>query len=415
MSGSLKKHSQMAQPLLKVAVIHWFPVEYYPPVTNCMNFFAAQSGINLHCYSSTDSRGREPYVHPDVKIVRFTSPSSSDGRLKRLAKYLWFPIAVFFHLMRLRPDCVLYYEPQSSVPALLYSAINWRCRIMIHHHEYHDPEQFFRPGMRLARLYHWLEKCFLFRRAKWISHTNERRLELFHTDHPTIDSKKLKVLANYPPIHWQERSRVAKSKTKTQAESHHDSQQLKLVYVGSVSMHDTFIQPLVDWIVNRSDNRVTLDVYAYNADEKTKTFLKDVMTPFTEVATDSTHRDGEARPPIRYFQQGIDYNDLPEELARYDVGVILYRCNTTNYKYNASNKLFEYLACGLEVWYPPQMLGVKPYSQDDVFPRVMEVDYDRLNDLDLNQMESRNHLPAAVPPPNCEQEFQKLAAAINKS
>ena len=102
-------------------------------------------------------------------------------------------------------------------------------------------------------------------------------------------------------------------------------------------------------------------------------------------------------------------------LAQYDVGVILYRCNTTNYKYNASNKLFEYLACGLEVWYPPQMLGVKPYSQNDVFPRVMEVDYDQLGDLDLTKMQSRNHLSAADAPPSCEQEFKKLLAAINKT
>lgn len=380
-----------------------------------MNFFATQSNIDLHCYSSTDSRGRKPYAHPDVKIVRFPYPSSTDGRFNRLLKYLWFPIAVLFHLMRLRPDCVLYYEPQSSLPALLYSAINWRCRILIHHHEYHDPEQFLRPGMRLVRFYHWLEKRHLFNRAEWISHTNPRRLELFHSDHPSITSEKLKVLANYPPASWQKRSQQTSCNSNTEDQEYNNFQQLKLVYVGSVSLHDTFIQPLVDWIINRADNQVTLDVYAYNTDEKTKTFLKDVTSSITDVHVNEPSSDSEAGQRIRYFQQGIDYNDLPEVLAQYDVGVILYRCNTTNYKYNASNKLFEYLACGLEVWYPPQMLGVKPYSQNDVFPRVMEVDYDQLGNLDLTKMQSRNHLSAADAPPSCEQEFKKLWAAINKT
>jgi hypothetical protein len=60
---------------------------------------------------------------------------------------------------------------------------------------------------------------------------------------------------------------------------------------------------------------------------------------------------------------------LPQVLSQYDVGLILYRCRTLNFVYNATNKLFEYLVCGLDVWYPPCMLGLKTYARSTIAPR----------------------------------------------
>ena len=50
-------------------------------------------------------------------------------------------------------------------------------------------------------------------------------------------------------------------------------------------------------------------------------------------------------------------------LSNYDVGVILYKPLIDNFKYNAPNKLFEYLVCGLEVWFPGNLLGILPYQK----------------------------------------------------
>ena len=59
---------------------------------------------------------------------------------------------------------------------------------------------------------------------------------------------------------------------------------------------------------------------------------------------------------------------MPALLADYDIGLILYKAHTKNYKYNAPNKLFEYLVCGLKVFYPDVMLGIKPYITENIIP-----------------------------------------------
>lgn len=436
---------------LRISLVHWFPLEFYPPATNLLECFAARPELETFAFTSNYSRGRTPYANSNVEVLRYGFPDGACGWLVRLWRYFFFPFAVVVRLIRLRPDCVLYYEPQSSLPALIYAATNRRCRIFIHHHEYHEPQQFLRPGMRLVRFYHWLEKRFLFKRAVWISHTNEQRLKLFHEDHPNIDPAKLKVVGNFPPASWKKESLVARGERR---EDKQESKQLvasgerldgiddehakalRLVYVGSVSLHDTFIGPLVEWILSRGDDAVTLDVFAYNADEKTKVFLREASgerreaeerrgnrpqeNSAVDAETDSLAASSSQlashvfHSRVRYFEAGVDYDDLPKVLADYDVGVILYRCNTTNYKFNASNKLFEYLACGLEVWYPPQMQGVKPYARDDMFPRVLEVDFERLDKLDLDRMANANGLPDAPPPPCCEDEFGKLMDEFKK-
>ncbi len=46
---------------------------------------------------------------------------------------------------------------------------------------------------------------------------------------------------------------------------------------------------------------------------------------------------------------------------------------------------FEYLACGLDIWYPKEMIGVKKYRNDET-PRVVEIDYSMLDTLDLENI-----------------------------
>ena len=94
--------------------------------------------------------------------------------------------------------------------------------------------------MRLVRFYHWIEKRFLFKRAVWISQTNEDRRRLFQVDRPGILSRKLMILPNYPPRAWHDEPQADWQVCRDQP--------LKLVYVGSISLHDTFIQPLIRWV-----------------------------------------------------------------------------------------------------------------------------------------------------------------------
>ena len=143
-----------------------------------------------------------------------------------------------------------------------------------------------------------------------------------------------------------------------------DLQKLRLVYVGAVSIQDTWIEQIVKWVCCSRNEFCSLDIYTQRLDPETSQFL--------------SSWSGDR---IRLHREGIGYDRLPEVLPQYDVGLILYRCKTLNFVHNAPNKLFEYLMCGLEVWYPPCMQGVRPFARTDMLPRVLEVDFEQLDKL----------------------------------
>jgi len=240
--------------------------------------------------------------------------------------------------------------------------------------------------MRLVRIYHWLEKKFIFQRAEWISQTNTDRIQFFQRDFPDIDSTRLHELPNLPPQLWMETPNRA---WKTQ------DGKLRLVYVGSLSCEDTFIRELVEWMDSDSAANCELDVYSYNHTSEVKQLF--------EANTNSR---------ISFHEDGVAYEQLPEVLSEYHVGLILYRATTTNYMFNASNKLFEYLALGLDVWYPSQMLGVKPYARCDRAPRVVEVEFEQLASMTMPSMLERNRLPLCPSTDSCESALIPLQSTL---
>ena len=92
----------------------------------------------------------------------------------------------------------------------------------------------------------------------------------------------------------------------------------------------------------------------------------------------------------------------------YDIGLILYKATTDNYRYNASNKLFEYLALNLSVMYSDKMLGIKPYEGG----RVQAFDFSQLPDLNdvINSFnfKSRDEVQHVA-----ENEFEKLVLKMS--
>ena len=371
---------------VRLAIVHWFPVEYYPPVTNLMNCFATNANLQIVAYTSHNVRQRTPYTNENCQIRRYGLPLPSQNRLLQLWRYLYFPLAVFFELVWQRPQAILYFEPQSALPVVLYSLVAKRCRILIHHHEYHDPHQFLKPGMRLVRFYHWLESRLIFKRAEWISHTNQNRVDLFQRDFPVLAPAQLHELPNLPPQHWFDTTNTAWRE---------DPALLRLVYVGSLSGENTFIAEIVQWLESDAGANCSLDVYSYN-------HSADVLRLFENCNCDR----------LTFHSGGIPYDDLPRVLSKYHVGLILYRATTTNYVFNASNKLFEYLALNLDVWYPQQMLGVKPYARTEQAPRVIELDFHNLADFDPTSQCQRSKLEHAPVGQSCESALAALEATI---
>jgi len=353
---------------LRIFVLHWFALEQYPPVMNLLNYFSGLEDCQVAVCSTHNDRGLAEYTNPSVGLSRIQFPSRRLSRFRRLLAFLQFPLLALCRLIRFRPDIVLYIEPHSSFPATLFGLINHRHRLFIHYHEYCEPDHFYVPGMRIIAIYHWFEKAFLYRHAEWISQTNAVRVRMFCEDHPHVHRSKLRVLPNLPPAAWQkttERSWIA-----------HPQDTVKLLYVGAVSLHDTFIAELVEWLRRQRDGQFSLDVYSTNCDGAARDFL-----------------NRSAGPNLRFHSEGIPYDTLPDVLPEFHVGLILYKANTTNYVYNETNKLFEYLACGLDVWYPRQMLGIKPHARTHSVPRVIELDFERLDEMPVAQFRSRAGLP----------------------
>ena len=375
---------------MKLAIIHQLPLEYYPPAINAIRYFSEQSDMQTLVVSSENEKGRTTYSNDNVRLLRFRTGKGLDPiyqRWRYSASWHWQTAKA---IANFRPDVLLYFEPHSALAAAIY--YRWRkgkARLFIHHHEYYAPSDYQQPGNRQTRINHFFERRSLFARADWISQTNTDRLRLFQEDHPEVKAQSLYAMPNFPPKNW--------TACVNADRDDFGSPILKLVYVGSLSLHDTYIGPLVNWLLEHPDCRMTLDIFAYNTDPTTRKFLNTINGNI-----------------VRFHDTGIAYEELPKLLQQFDVGIILYRCRTVNYQFNASNKLFEYLICGLDVWYPPAMLGVKPYMRSDAYPRVIEVDFEDLDSLPWNTLCSRKGLPDEAWIETCESQLQLLAAEMRK-
>jgi len=402
----------------KIAVLHYMPLEYYPPITNLLDYIVTEHAERLQSvkvYSCRNVNGRKDYwpIHQEgygpivqqedntldreikkektkeekikknqrkkkkekfviapslLSIKRSPFPQKKDNSLVRLFKYLHYNIFTLVALIFYSPDTLLYYESYSAWPAYIYTRfINPKCRIFIHNHEYSSKE-WYAHTMKQLRYYHQLEKKWLYPRAQWISQTNSDRLNFFHEDHPYLKKEQLNIMPNYPPHSWnkgKEKRKNAKTKELVTINNqlranNQQPETIKLVYVGSLSFQSTYLKELCEW-VNSQDGKIQFDIYAYNLYNDVKAYLKQFNSP-----------------SITYFEEGIEYNNQPNVLANYDVGLILYKAHNQNFTYNAPNKLFEYLACGLDIWYPNVLQGPIPYLTKSTYPKVIPVDFENL-------------------------------------
>jgi hypothetical protein len=315
------------------------PLEYYPPVTNFLNVIVKHAFF-VKVWTTRNTKKRITYHNEKLKTInRSPFPEKSDNVLKRLFKYFCFNISCFIGLVKYKPEAIVYYESYSVYPVFLYMKFFGKAtKLYIHYHEYEDQENY-KNGMKLVKYYHKLEKEFLYKKATWISQTNTDRIQMFASDHPKLPSGILKVVPNYPPKSWLRGINQKKREKHTV---------IKTVYVGSLSLKDTFIKEYCDWVLKQK-GKVYFHIYAYNLHDDTILYLKSLNSDY-----------------IVFYTKGVEYNKMPLLLADYDIGLILYKANTKNYKYNAPNKLFEYLACKLLVLYPDVMSGMALYQSENV-------------------------------------------------
>jgi len=327
-------------------IIHFLPVENYPPIQNFLHFLnQVESSKKLTVISS---RGRLNTLkfNQSVKIYRL-------GRIRESKLILWL-LYIKFNLYTLillfikRPTTILYYESISSLSVIVYKKyINRKAKVYIHYHEYTTPKEY-EEGSLFQLWVHRLEKR-IYSSASWISHTNKVRLAKFLEDQK-IDYQNDKhfTLPNYPSKNWP-----------IQNKKWQKGQLLKLIFVGySAKSDSSYIVELVSWL-KKTDLSIELNLFC--------------------IESGSIERDliGEQENLSVNIYPAVEYFKLPKILSEHHVGLILYKGLTENYIYNAPNKLFEYLSCGLDVWYPNVMKGIYKYDSD-VSPKVVRLNFKNL-------------------------------------
>lgn len=373
---------------MKISIVHFHPLEMYPPVMNFINFLedypAKISKINVCTTSNLLTHHTFASKGNFIKIGRSRHPGSSNSIIIRFLWLLKFNIITLIRLIHANPDLIIYYETFSALPVyiyLRYFRFRLKPRLYIHYHEYTTPEEYQKMPSWVRFNYH-VEKKVLWKLAEKISHTNSDRLDIFGQVQK-IDNHKLLVLPNFPPKKWA----LFQNDKKTDFP-------IKIIYIGSLSFEDTYIKEFTDWVISNS-NDVHFDIFSYNHKPGIKDF-------FTENNFSN----------ITFHPEGIHYYDIPSLLKQYQIGVIAYKANTENVKFCASNKLFEYYACGLDVWVSEEMVTSRPYVTNGVYPKITMVDFKNLKQLKLSEAISHKGLIYKSSDYFCENIYSSLTNVI---
>jgi hypothetical protein len=171
-------------------------------------------------------------------------------------------------------------------------------------------------------------------------------------DKPWLNSESVKVIPNMPPKLWWDK--FGKFKVKRNYDKY------KLVYIGACDVKTMYIREILDWV---SDNKNNLEItfICHQMDEYTKKFILNYKKITIQILPE------------------IDYYNLPNELVKYDIGLVLYKGHIPNYVYNVPNKVFEYLACGLYVLCDNNLKTTKNLGHK----KIKILDFNNLNGIDF--------------------------------
>ncbi len=338
---------------MNIVIIHFQPLELYPPIQNLLSVLNEQKPSKKIITITTSQRAISNYcvgLSESNQIIRVDVHSNS--RIIRLIKYIYFYFFTFFKLLQFKPLKVIYFESASALPAIVYKKIFQKTELFVHYHEYTTLDEY-SSGMQIVKWNHYFEKK-TFNEFKWISQTNKKRIELFHRDNPKVQNEILHCLPNYPLASWINK-RITFNDTIDEP-----SERLKLVYIGALSLEDTYVKEIIDFVYT-NNKFYDLEIFSFQIEDQLNTYL------LSKNCSNIT------------FSGSIEYMAIPEVLKTKDIGLILYKGKTLNYIHNAPNKLFEYLTCGLDVWYPKEMVGCNEY-QTEANPKVFEVDFNEIEE-----------------------------------
>lgn len=369
--------------MIKLVVIHFQPIEYYPPVLNLVRTLGTKIGeVNIDVLTTEPDRLDSFFEADKSTIHRLTKFDGIQHKWTRKWRIIKFYFSSFFKLTLLNPNKIVVYETNSVLPSLLYKLIKKNVYLHLHLHEYTDKKQLQIHETSLMRFMDFVEKKCI-RHFDWVSHTNEDRLKLYLSDNPTLNKDKCHVIPNLPPEAWSYKPQLK------------NINPIKLVYVGSLSKFNMYFEEVCTWIISQH-GVLTLDIYSVNLHDSILNYLAELNSDLIQV-----HR------PVQYY-------DLSHVLIKYDVGLILYNGASLNYVYNAPNKLFEYWACGLDVWFSSDLISSKKYITTTSYPKVIEVDFMSLDQFDWQEAVDKQNLSYKPSPYSCEEALIPLIESIKR-
>jgi hypothetical protein len=370
-----------------MAIIHFQPLELYPPVCNLLDYFAKNSKDQIIVLTTKNKNKKlRVYKNPSKQICFHRSPAIVSNSSLRLWHYLYFYLNGLILLFKHQPKSVLYFDTISSWPALMYKKLKKsKVKLLAHYHEYCTPLEY-ANNMLLVKAMHKQEAKMYPHSYHWISQANEVRLQKMISDHhlQNINESVFHTMPNYPSRHW------AKIRT-----SYRNSKKIRLVYVGSLGYDTTYLEGLAQWVI-KNKAQVTLDFYSHNMDEKAESFLALIEEEGIQ------------------FHGGVNYQELPEILINYDIGLVIYKPVSDNWIQNAPNKIFEYLACGLDVWFPKTMTYTLSLATEETMPKIIPVDFENLDELDFKKAVNRDGLHFKESNFFYENIYPDILDAINK-
>jgi len=348
-----------------IVIIHFQPLELYPPVCNLLDYLTKNSQDKIIVITTENRKDTQLPLYRNIskQILIKRTPAIVSTSSLRLWHYLFFYLKGLQILLKNQPDSILYFDTISSWPALMYKKIKAKVKLLAHYHEYCSPQEY-ATNMFLVKRMHKQETKMYSDSYHWISQTNEVRLQKMIRDNhlENVGRAVFHTMPNYPSRYW------ARRKT-----NYGTSEKLRLVYVGSLGYDTMYLKELTEWIL-QNKNQFTLDLYSHNIDDKASAFLGSLQADNVQ------------------FHGAVNYRELAGVLANYDVGLVIYKPVSDNWIQNAPNKVFEYLACGLDVWFSKTMRFCLSLATKETFPKIIPVDFENLEDVDFKKAVTREGL-----------------------
>jgi hypothetical protein len=338
----------------KIAILHFNIIEKYPPV---MNFIYDQleenPEVQILVFTTQNTTSYNTPYFPNTKIYRLGKVSANP--IVRYISYLYFNLLGSLILLFSKVKFVTAFESLSIFPLWLRMKLNKTTSAHLHFHEYiSQPER--KASSWYMKYLFKLEDELL--KKYTCSQTNEDRKSFFLKDKPYIKPEQVGVRPNLPPKSWWNRYGQFQ-KLGTDAK-------IRLVHVGACDNKTMYVKEVLDWAQSNPDT-LELTFLSQQLDAETKALILSYKCPTI------------------FIKSPVNYYELPQELIKYDVGLVLYKGHLPNFVFNVPNKVHEYLACGLSLICESKLKSTAALNH----PKIYLTNIKSIDTLKVSEFKSR--------------------------